>query len=78
MSVKTTIYILHCSSLNTPYFMSNALCLTSEPSVADLEYQANLTIQLQAAQKRMGQSYSTLVLGIDMEHNHHMACGKLV
>ena len=47
-----------------------------EPSLADKQYAANLCLQIQAAQKRLGQSYSVLVLGIGMTGFHHTSCGK--
>ena len=48
----------------------------SEPSAAEKQYYADLCMKLDISQKILGQSYCVLVLGIGLEHNHHMACGQ--
>ncbi|XP_077997936.1 protein phosphatase 1 regulatory subunit 36-like isoform X2 [Glandiceps talaboti] len=50
--------------------------LTTEPSRAEKQYLAELSQKLEAAQKRLAQSYCVLVLGLGMDEFHHMGCGQ--
>ncbi|XP_070578619.1 protein phosphatase 1 regulatory subunit 36-like isoform X2 [Ptychodera flava] len=50
--------------------------LTSEPSRAEKQYLHELSLKLEAAQKRLAQSYCVLVLGLGMDDFHHMGCGQ--
>jgi len=47
-----------------------------EPSAAEKQYHADLCAKLEIAQQYLGQAYCVLVLGIGMQHQHHMSCGQ--
>lgn len=47
-----------------------------EPSIKEKEEYAAAIEKLQVAQKMLGQSHAIMVLGLGMENEHHMSCGK--
>jgi len=48
----------------------------SEPSIKEREEYASACEKLKIAQKMLGQSHAIMVLGLGMESEHHMSCGK--
>lgn len=47
-----------------------------EPSLTEKQAYADSKAKLKVAQKLLGQSYCMLVLGLDLEPQHHMYCGQ--
>ncbi|XP_013409842.1 protein phosphatase 1 regulatory subunit 36 [Lingula anatina] len=47
-----------------------------EPSLSEKKAYEEACQKLQVAQKHLGQSYCVLILGLDMQFQHHMACGS--
>ena len=49
-----------------------------EPSLVERKALATAISKQEAAQRLLGQSYCTLVLGLGLEDKHHLACGRCV
>ncbi|XP_015769098.1 PREDICTED: protein phosphatase 1 regulatory subunit 36-like [Acropora digitifera] len=47
-----------------------------EPSLVERKALATAISKQEAAQRLLGQSYCTLVLGLGLEDKHHLACGR--
>lgn len=47
-----------------------------EPSIKEREEYASACEKLKIAQKMLGQSHGIMVLGLGMQSEHHMSCGK--
>ena len=52
------------------------LSANSEPSLAERKALATAVSKQEAAQRLLGQSYCTLVLGLGLEDKHHLGCGR--
>ena len=50
--------------------------MISEPSLAEKKALATAIAKEEAAQKLLSKSYCIMVLGLGLEEQHHMACGK--
>ncbi|XP_035666028.1 protein phosphatase 1 regulatory subunit 36-like isoform X1 [Branchiostoma floridae] len=49
--------------------------MTTEPSLAEKKAMAEASARMAVAQKRLGQSYCVLILGLGIPRQHHMGCG---
>lgn len=56
----------------------NVLICVSDQSITDKQVMAETLAKVELAQKQLAFCYSSLILGLGLSQQHHMACGRSV